>query len=1054
MRWVWSVLALVWAQDQLWPQRILFELREGYSFYNLPEELEALRLYVRGTVRKRFPTLESKSPIYVLEYEADLPPTYVAKLWRRSPAVLYAEPEYIPKAFSELCIEPAYAPNDLHPENFCLSHLRVIQAWDSTRGDTNTVIAIVDTDVRFDHPDLVENIAYNWNDPINGIDDDNDGYVDNFHGWDLVGASYNGSGPFAPDNDPRRSGAGHGTWVAGYAGATTDNGIGIAAPAFKCRILPVKTAPDNSDILWAAYDGILYSAQKGAKVINCSWGGTFRSQAAQNFISQVVSTYDPLIIAAAGNVPPDTPAVFYPANYDGVYAVTGVDINDTWGGFVQIGYGIDFATTGRGITTTGLNSYFSFGTTTSFASPQAAGAAAILRSWRPNLNSRQIAELLRITADSVEPANPPHLRYRLGRRINLYRAITTRDTPACRLLRWRAFDNNDSLFFAGETFYLTATYINYLSPVTNLVVTIEPLTPHLTIVQGSYVVGALGTMQSHTQNSPFVLEVLPSCPPNARLPVLFRFAGDGGYADYEVVEIPNVNPAYVHLDSAQLRTTLCGNGRIGYYDPPSNTQGRGAIWRQASASWLFEGGLIVADDTSAHLSTRAPLGSMYNHFSPLTAGTHMVQGLYEIGEVNFMDGRGLGQNSPGGIPGKGLLFQGKAYALRREPANPFVAFIYRIQNVSSNTYPNLTIGGWFDFDVGINPATDRAAVHPSLPLVYVRNNAQNQYIGVVLLSGQTLRRRVGRVDTFTASLPSYLGLLRGSGGGNSASGDVFATIAAEGIALLPGAVDTVAFALVGANTLTDLEAHAEQAIQWYACFIAGAHPVVDLGPDRSICYGDSLFSLTPGVEYYWSSGESRSVIYPSISGLYWLLVRDAAGCWGYDEINLTVQRLQAPSIVFTPGLAVAVGQAFSAAEQQALPYTYRWRVDGQTYTGLSFTHTFTQPGTYTLWLYRSDGTCQDSLSWQVTVSLSTTLHQYTGPRIRIYPMPTSGTFQVVYDSPMLEGRCLRLFDGVGRLVWERPLQASGALYKLPENLSGGLYFWQVGNERGQLLYVP
>ncbi|MEN3040985.1 MAG: S8 family serine peptidase [Bacteroidia bacterium] len=1063
MRWIGLLLPLVWGQEWIWPKRILFEFRENYSIQNKPEELESLRSYLNGTISKRFPTLQSKQPIYALDYQADLPPGYVAKLWKRSPAVAYAEPEYIPHPLDPLPLpilsipqeEITYSPNDLHPNNFCIAHMRVLQAWDSTQGDTNVAIGIVDTDVRFDHPDLIDNIAYNWDDPINGIDDDGDGYVDNFQGWDLVGASYGGAGPFSPDNDPRRSTGGHGTWVSGYAGATTDNGIGIAAPAFKCRILPVKTAPDNQDILWAAYDGILYAAQKGAKVINCSWGSTFRSQAAQNFISQVINTYDPLIVAAAGNVPPDTPAKFYPAQYDGVVSITAVNTNDVWGGWVQIGYDIDLATTGEGITTSGVNGYFTFGATTSFAAGQASGAAALLRAWRPDLNARQIAELLRITADSVESANPPHLRYRLGRRINLHRAILTRDTPACRITSWQMYDANDSLPFAGETFYLTAAYTNYLSPVTNLSVSIEPLTPHLQVQQGNYAIGSLGTLQNHTQTAPFALQVLPSCPPNARLPILFRFSGDGGYSDYQVIEVTGINPAYVHLDSAQLRTTLCGNGRIGYYDPPANTQGRGVLWDSFTESWLFEGGLVVADDTSAHLSTRRPISGMFNHFSPTTAASHTVEGLYEIGEVNFMDAGGISLNSPTGIPGKGLAFHGRAYAPRHSPADPFVAFVYRVDNLSANTYSDLSMGWWFDFDVGNNPATDAALVHPSLPLVYARNGAQNRFIGVVLLSEQQPIRCVGRVDTFTASLQSYLSLLRSGPSATSTSGDVFAVAGFRGIALGPGDRDTIAFALVGGTTLTDLMTHAQEAIHWYTCFINGTAPAVDLGPNRTLCYGDSLTAQAPTAnEYYWTYGENTPTLYPQQSGTYWILVRDGAGCWGYDEVEITIQRLIAPSISFSPGLTLSVGTPFTATEQSPLPYSYEWKIDGQTYSGLSFTHTFMQAGTYTLWLYRTDGTCRDSMSWQIIVSTSTTFSGARNRSIRFYPNPTYGTFTVEYDVPTLQGERFILYDQTGRWVWETAIQSSGTAYKLPESLPPGLYLWRVGEEHGPLLYIP
>ncbi|MCS7189296.1 MAG: S8 family serine peptidase, partial [Bacteroidia bacterium] len=1049
---------------------ILFEFQNGYSPGRLPDELEQLQAWLQGRIYPRFPSFsDMKNPIYVLEYRRALHPLQVAKLWAHSEAVAYAEPEYIPKPLLELrSCEPAekeisspeqinYTPNDLHAQNYCLTHLHVLPAWDITTGDPSVWIGIVDTDVRFDHPDLEGNIAYNTNDPINGVDDDGDGYVDNYHGWDIVG-NYSGAGPFQPDNDPRTANPGHGTWVAGYAGATTDNGIGIAAPAFQCRILPIKAASDDG-ILYGAYDGVLYAAQRGAKVINCSWGSPYRSQAAQNFIKNLVDTYDPVIVGGAGNVPPDTPAAFYPALYEGVIGVTAVNTSDVWGGHVQIDYGIDLCTTGEGITTTGLNSYFSFGTATSFASPQAAGCAAILRAQRPTLNAYQIAELLRITADSVEPANSPHLRYRLGRRINLYRAVTTQDTPACRVVSWQAYDNNDEAFFANEIFYLTATYRNFLSPVNNLTVRVEPLSPHLQVVpgQGSYTIGTLGTLQSHTQaaGSPFALQVMPTCPPNARIPILFRFEGDDGYEDYQVIELRWVNPAFAHLDSARLRTTICGNGRVGYYDTPANTQGRGARWQGFASSWLFEGGLAIADNTNAHLCTRAPGGRMYSHFQPTQAATKTVQGLYEIGEVAFAD--------TGGIQGaKGLSILGRAYAPRRAPLNTFVAFVYEISNPSSSDYLDLSVGWWLDFDVGSNPATDQVNIHSTLPLVYARNSAGNRYIGAVLLSGQPSISRIGVVDTFSAIPAVYIHLLRQTGGVTTATGDIFAVISAQDVDLLAGGKDTVAFALVGGTSLTQLLNNAQAAIDWYLCFIQGAGPVVDLGPDRDICLGDTLFAQSPsGSHYEWSTGLSgpRDYILPSLSGLYWVMVQDAQGCWGYDEvILLNVNSLTPAQVQFLPGLTVSVGTPLEGFEQSGAGYQCTWFVETSSgweiYSGCSFSHTYTTTGVYQVRLKRTDPNtgCSDSLSWQITVSQQSELSKIGEGMVLLSPNPTQGTFSIIYHREM--AGLLTLRDMTGRVVWQTPLSPSGSSYSLPSSLAGGIYRWEIGGTHGYLIYAP
>src|SRR5262249_48610015 len=154
-----------------------------------------------------------------------------------------------------------------------------------TQGDTTVLIGIVDTGVQWDHPDLAANIWINpgeWGPDghggfkqSNGIDDDSDGYVDDYHGWDFMGADY--ANP-VPDNDPGPHSTllAHGTHVAGIADAATNNITGIAGVGFTCRIIPVKTSADNDNrgggpFIERGFEGIVYAADRGARVINCSW---------------------------------------------------------------------------------------------------------------------------------------------------------------------------------------------------------------------------------------------------------------------------------------------------------------------------------------------------------------------------------------------------------------------------------------------------------------------------------------------------------------------------------------------------------------------------------------------------------------------------------------------------------------------------------------------------------------------------------------------------------------------------------------------------------------
>ena len=176
--------------------------------------------------------------------------------------------------------------------------------------------------------------------PGNGADDDGNGLIDDINGWNFVG----GSNDVADDN-------GHGTQVAGIAGAATNNGQGIAGVCWNCRLMPVKVmqasgAVNYSDI--AA--GVAYAAAKGAHVINLSLGGYADSATLRTAIETAASTA--VIIAGAGN--DDASAPFYPAAYPDVIAVAATDQNDTKPVFSNYGAWVDVSAPGVSIRTTFL----------------------------------------------------------------------------------------------------------------------------------------------------------------------------------------------------------------------------------------------------------------------------------------------------------------------------------------------------------------------------------------------------------------------------------------------------------------------------------------------------------------------------------------------------------------------------------------------------------------------------------------------------------------------------------------------------------------------------
>jgi subtilisin family serine protease len=196
------------------------------------------------------------------------------------------------------------------------------EAWDVTQGSSTVVIAVMDTGVDYNHPDLAGNI---WSNPGevagNTLDDDNNGYVDDIRGWDFVD----------DDNDPVDV-QGHGTHVSGTIAAVGNNGIGVTGVCWQAKIMPLRTFDAFSGGATSAriIAAIGYAVNKGAKVINASFGGPDYSQAEYDALSSANSA-GVLFVAAAGNETANndtTPA--YPAGYNlaNIISVAATDQND------------------------------------------------------------------------------------------------------------------------------------------------------------------------------------------------------------------------------------------------------------------------------------------------------------------------------------------------------------------------------------------------------------------------------------------------------------------------------------------------------------------------------------------------------------------------------------------------------------------------------------------------------------------------------------------------------------------------------------------------------
>lgn len=447
-------------------------------------------------------------------------------------------------------------PNDPYLSyQYALTKMNVFNAWNTTTGDTSIVIADVDCAINIDHEDLKNEIKYNWNEigtdvqghdkTSNGIDDDGDGYIDNWEGWDVCGdVNVSGGEILQPNNNPRprEDAASHGTHTAGCILATANNGAGIAGVAYGCRLLPIKVAGADFDNIGAGYEGIHYASTHGARIINCSWGGSIQGfdTAFANVFLFEAKAFGALVIAASGNGTDNDGVAAnndlnpeYPANGPFVLSVGATDQNDQPASYSNFGHTVSVWAPGSFIWSCDYpgNSSYSPEDGTSFAAPNAAGVAALLwsehKDWLPEFISRQLI----VTCDNVvAPSN----RVNYWGRLNAGNALNSPLGPGLIITSY-SLDGvtSDSLKPGGKHLF-TVTFKNVMGAGTNLSATaLSSLGAQLS---GSVV--SLGSMsESATATGNFQI-TRTGVFSEGNLPVSFAIKDGSSYVDTISILLP------------------------------------------------------------------------------------------------------------------------------------------------------------------------------------------------------------------------------------------------------------------------------------------------------------------------------------------------------------------------------------------------------------------------------------------------------------------------------------------------------------------------------------
>jgi cytochrome c-type biogenesis protein CcmE len=812
--------------EQYVPRQIIFRLRPEKAPFaktqqiDVPAMHEFIDNFDAGEIRRVFPfhsppvlkqtrlgePLVDLSLIYQLTIADDQQLEEAINALYATGLVVYAEPRFIPELF--------YVPNDtLAPSQYHLPRIMAFEGWAVSKGDTSVVIAIVDTGTDRFHPDLMNAIAFNYNDPINGIDCDNDGFIDNFYGWDLG------------ENraDPQFNRSPHGLHVGGIAAASTNNITGIAGVGFNSRFMPVKV-DDSQGRMIMAYEGIVYAADRGASVINCSWGSTAGpGQFGLDIINYATFNRDVLVVAAAGNA--NTQAPYYPASFTPVLSVAATNSEDMkWVGS-SFNMFVDISAPGQGILSTFRNGSYFAASGTSFAAPIVAGAAAILRHHFPNYSARQIAAQLKVTTDSIyHLAGNISFAGMLGTgRLNLHRALNETHRPYIDFLDH--ITEPDAFAYArpGNRLLLTSRFQNLLAPA-NITARLTSLSDHITISNHEIALGLLQTGQMVTNDaSPFILDLSVGIPLNHQaLFVVEFFNSEGIYAGREVFELV-FNTDFVNLRENLLSTTLTSRGTIGFNYPNYN-QGIGLLYRNGR-NLIGAAGLMAAlnmDQVVDNLYGSA-VNTFNQHFMPVQIASLIDSPLHADVEAggSFTDG-GAGMNAIG------LAVNYKAYVWRQAPKDKFIILEYHITNDTTISFSNLHVGFFADWILS-NPNNHRAAFDASTRMGYAFSATGGHYKGISLLSTGQLHHYAfdnpgtdGSIhirDGFS-SAEKYQALSsnRATAGVDSPNNDISTMVSSGPHSLAPSQTMVVAFAVLAGDHLSDLQNSARAAQAWYQGF--------------------------------------------------------------------------------------------------------------------------------------------------------------------------------------------------------------------------------------------
>lgn len=799
---------------------------------------------------------ESKELLRIQEavFANKIDPEFLAAKISRMPGVEYAEPKYLRELY--------YTPSDSILETFISRH-NFYDAWDISQGSSDIVIAIVDAGVGYDHPDLDDKLwinqgevpasiksdvdqnddgtvtsteikqylqdnsgDYNENGSIeledalhpdspfmdNSDGDDND-FVDDLFGWDFWESGGFNNEPVETDNNPiyESEGTDHGTHVTGIAAAETDNGEGVAGAGFNSSYMAVKAGgiPDDpstnlneSLIIGFGFNGILYAAEQGADVINCSWGGGGFSQAEQDVIN-FADEMGALVVGASGNQ--GVSQVGFPAGYDKVVAVGSVEGGNTVANYSNYGHNLDVLASGTDIQSTGFSTNYVQKTGTSMATPVVSGLATLLMDIHPDWSPERIGMQIRSSANNIYGVNSDSYANQLGHGvIDAAQALET-PMPGIKIVSQR-FENQN-----GEKLGLNQDGTMYIR-LTNLGATVSGISLQIESLNDTGVQLSSTSQQISSMATGDTTEISVGITINdafnlTEIPMFRANFSDSpqNYEDFTITRYDNF--LYDELAVNRVSTSFAADGTIGFVDPFNAEGGIGFIPRPSTSdafdtsdNVLFEGGLMLEYDGSLKSAVRSVNGQLSREFMPKQVFATQQGGVSDLdGHATFHTKEDTTQQ---------MTINLETFVYDDPQLSNVVYAKYNIRNSSSYIVrENVYVGLFNDWDIGnaANNSTSYSAADSVLYLSHASPNSSQPIVAVAHMSpisgalaidnpieGQRDSLTFGLYDGFTDE-EKKASMRAGTVRTDIQNSDVSAVNASGPYSLDPGAEITVGF---------------------------------------------------------------------------------------------------------------------------------------------------------------------------------------------------------------------------------------------------------------------